>query len=87
MPTSHVDRYIASRPDLVHKLKAKDTTGRWAYYFVLVERPREAAFLACLKAQESIDLEDYGRVLASCYGGEPNESIRKLLKEKYGFEV
>ena len=32
-------------------------------------------------------LEDYGKVIASCYGEEPNEETKKLLKDKYGFDV
>lgn len=84
---SFVDKIIAKKGHLVHKLKAKDSTGRWAYYFVLVEPPREKAFLDALKAEESIDLEDYGKVLASCYGEEPNDQVKTLLRDKYGFEV
>jgi hypothetical protein len=84
---SFVDKLIAQKGHLVHKLKAKDSTGRWAYYFVLVEAPREQAFMEALKSQESIDLEDYGKVIASCYGEEPNAQVKQLLKEKYGFEV
>ena len=86
-PRSFVDKIVAKKAHLVHKLKAKDSTGRWAYYFVLVEAPKEQAFLAALKSQESIDLEDYGKVIASCYGEEPNEQVKELLKEKYGFDV
>ncbi len=84
---SFVDQIIAKKGHLVHKLKAKDSTGRWAYYFVLVEAPKEQSFLSALKAEETIDLEDYGKVLASCYGEEPNDQIKTFLKEKYGFEV
>jgi hypothetical protein len=84
---SFVDKLIAQKGHLVHKLKAKDSTGRWAYYFVLVEQAREQAFMDALKSQESIDLEDFGKVIASCYGEEPNEQVKQLLKEKYGFEV
>lgn len=84
---SFVDQIIAKKGHLVHKLKAKDSTGRWAYYFVLVEAPKEQAFLTALKSDETIDLEDYGKVLASCYGEEPNQQVKDMLKEKYGFEV
>lgn len=84
---SFVDKLIAQKGHLVHKLKAKDSTGRWAYYFVLVEAAREQAFMEALKSQESIDLEDFGKVIASCYGEEPNAQIKQMLKEKYGFEV
>ncbi|MFN4225545.1 MAG: hypothetical protein ACK4HR_04450 [Hyphomonas sp.] len=84
---SHADELIAQNGHLVHKLKAKDTTGRWAYYFVYVERAKETAFLAAIKGDGIIHLEDYGRVIASCYGEQPDERTRALLKEKYGFEA
>jgi tetratricopeptide (TPR) repeat protein len=81
------DDYIAKRGHLVHKLKAKDSTGRWAYYFVLVPEFMEQTFLDILASEKSIDLEDYGRVIASCYGEAPNEEVKSLLKKKYGFSV
>jgi hypothetical protein len=34
-----------------------------------------------------MDLEDYGEVIASCYGETPDEKTRAFLKEKYGFDV
>ena len=34
-----------------------------------------------------IDLEDFGRVIASNYGEQPTETTRTFLKEKYGFDV
>lgn len=85
--SSFVDKLIAKKGHLIHKLKAKDSTGRWAYYFVLVEPPREQAFLDSLESNESIDLEDFGKVIASNYGEEPNEDVKKMLKDKYGFDV
>ncbi|MBX9802496.1 MAG: caspase family protein [Caulobacteraceae bacterium] len=79
------DRYVAERGHLVHKLKAKDTTGRWAYYFVLVEPEKEAAFLASINGDGIIDIETYGSVVASSYGETPSEEVRAYLKERYGF--
>ncbi len=86
-PRSHADQLIARSGHLIHKLKAKDTTGRWAYYFVYVEAAKERAFLAAIDGDGIINLEDYGRVIASCYGETPSEEIRTFLREKYGFEV
>ncbi|MEJ0009848.1 MAG: hypothetical protein WDN72_04565 [Alphaproteobacteria bacterium] len=84
---SFVDQIISKKGHLIHKLKAKDTTGRWAYYFVLVEAPREAAFLKAIEGDGTIDLEDFGKVIASSYGETPTQEVREYLKEKYGFEV
>lgn len=80
--------YIAKRGHLVHKLKARDSTGRWAYYFILVEEELEQAFIKSIElGHEIVDLENYGKVIASCYGEKPSEAIKKMLKEKYGFDV
>jgi hypothetical protein len=84
---SYVDQIVASKGHCIHKLKAKDTTGRWAYYFVLVEPYKERRFLAAMSGEGIIDLEHYGKVIASCYGEEPTQEIKDFLKEKYGFEV
>ena len=82
------ERFIAQNGQHIHKLKAKDTTGRWAYYFVYVKPEKEKIFLDALADQErTIDLEDYGIVVASCYGEQPNEAVKQFLKEKYGFDV
>lgn len=83
---SFVDAYVARTMHQVHKLKAKDTTTRWAYYYVLVNKDREPAFLAAIEGDGTIDLQDYGTVIASCYGETPNQEVRDELKRKYGFE-
>ncbi len=85
--SSFVDKIIAKKGHLIHKLKAKDSTGRWAYYFVLVEPMQEKAFLSALESNQSIDLEEFGKVVASNYGEEPSEEVRTMLKDKYGFDV
>ena len=84
---SFVDRLTATRAHLIHKLKAKDSSGRWAYYFVLVMPALEAQFLAAIESDGTVDLEDYGTVIASCFGEGPSEYVRDYLREKYGFEV
>ena len=84
---SFVDQIVAKKGHLIHKLKAKDSTGRWAYYFVLVEPTKEKGFLEGLESDGTIDLEDFGKVIASNYGEEPSEEVKEMLKEKYGFEV
>ena len=86
-PRSFTDQVIAHKGHLIHKLKAKDTTGKWAYYFVLVEPVHERAFQQALEGSGVACLEDYGKIIASCYGEEPTQEIKDFLKEKYGFEV
>lgn len=82
------NRYVAERGHLIHKLKAKDATDRWAYYFVLVPPENEAAFMSAIHSGTgTIDLERFGRVVASCYGETPSDEIRYYLKGRYGFDV
>lgn len=84
---SFANKIIAGKGHLIHKIRGKDAaTGRPAYYFVLVEPPREAAFMEALKS-DSILLTDYGKIIASCWGEEPDEDTKKLLKDNYGFEA
>lgn len=84
---SRRDQLIAKRSHLIHKLKAKDTTGRWAYYFVYVPSYRERLFLKAIEGDGTIDLENYGKVIGSCYGEEPSEFLKNELREKYRFEI
>jgi len=81
------DQLIARSGHLVHKLKAKDTSGRWAYYFVLVQPAKERLFLKAIDGDGTVDLEKYGKVIGSCYGEGPSEELRSFLKDKYGFDV
>lgn len=81
------DREVAAMGHLIHKLKAKDSTGRWAYYFILVPPENETAFLADIAGDGVVDLERYGSVVASSYGETPSDEVRAYLKERYGFDV
>lgn len=85
--TRFQDRFIGASGHLVHRLRAKDTTGRWAIYFVYVRANREAAFLEAIAGEGIIDIETYGDVIASSYGDEPSEEVRTYLKERFGFDV
>ncbi|NET56797.1 MAG: hypothetical protein F6K47_11715 [Symploca sp. SIO2E6] len=85
--SNNEDRFLAQQGHNIHKLKAKDSTGRWAYYFVYVEPRKEQAFLNVLESDQGVNLEDYGKVVGSCYGEQPDDQLLAFLKEKYGFSV
>lgn len=86
--TTFMDRVISSRGHLIHKLRATDNTGREAYYFLLIEPLNETAFKKALAiGNDTINLEEFGKVIASCYGDKPTKEVQKLLKEKYQFVV
>ena len=84
---SFAEREIARKAHLIHKIKAKDSTGRWAYYFVLVEQLKERQFLKAISGEGMVDLESFGKVIASNYGEEPSEDVKRTLKERYDFDV
>lgn len=84
---SFLERYVANSGSLIHKIKAKDSTGRWAYYFVLVDAFYEGEFMGALKDQKEIDLEDFGIVIASNYGEGPSPMVQTQLQEYYGFKL
>ncbi|MFC0514492.1 DUF4365 domain-containing protein [Mucilaginibacter angelicae] len=81
------DIHIGMSGFTIHKLKAKTTAGEWAYYFILVEPESELAFLKAIAGDGSIDLTDFGYVVASSYGEKPTQLVRDYLKEKYDFDV
>jgi len=81
------DVYIGLVGNSIHKLKARDNTGRWAYYFIFVEPENELAFMNAIKGDGTVDLEDYGKLVASSYGEQPTQIVKDYLKEKYGFDI
>ena len=83
----HENKFFAERGHLIHRLKAKDGSGQWAYYYVYIRSALEQEFLKALNLYRNVDLENYGKVIGSSYGEEPKEELKALLKEKYGFDV
>lgn len=85
---SFMDRLVSEKGRLIHKLCAVDETGRQAYYYVLIEPHKLPTFEKALQSgSATLNFEDYGKVVASCYGDNPTEEVKQLLKDKYGFEV
>jgi len=86
MSFSFRDKIISNKGEYIHKISAIDATGKKAYYFVLVDPKREDKFLTAIN-NGNLDLEDYGQVIASCYGEEPTKEVKTLMKGKYGFDI
>lgn len=81
------NRGVSRRGHQIHKLKAKDTTGQWAYYFVLVDESRERDFLKAIKGSGVVDLESFGQIIASNYGEAPSAEVLDFLYKSYGFKM
>ena len=82
---------ISKRAHLIHKLRARDTTGSWVYYFIYVPQRNEKRFMRALNeggiSANGMDLENFGNVVAASYGDEPSEEVKTFLRTTYGFEV
>lgn len=86
-PRTAIARLVRARPDCVHRVKARDTTNRWAVYFVYVPPSREGSFLRALEGEGLVDLADYGTVIASGYGETPTPELLAKLKDEFGLTL
>jgi hypothetical protein len=82
---SFMDHLIRSRNDLCFQVMGKDSTGRVAWYFVLIDKEKKEKFLSH-KPGDSYDLADYGKIIVSGYGEFVPQDVKDMLKEKYGFD-
>ena len=71
------------RGNNVFLVRGNDSTGRPAWYFVLVDPAKRAAFRKAFSGQ--LQLNAYGRILASGFGAEPPPDVRERMKTEYGF--
>lgn len=86
--SSFVDKEIAKKPHLIHEVRAVDNSnGQVALYYVYVEPHQTTSFVEALAGGGDINLEQYGRVLAACYGDKPTVKVRATLKDRYGVEL
>lgn len=84
---SFVDREIARNWQLVEQITASDTTGKMACYFLYVPRHRKAALMRALESNSTIDLCQFGDVIASNYGNAPSTETKQLIKNRFGIDV
>jgi hypothetical protein len=80
---SYADRVRRERGNNVFLVRGNDSTGRAAWYFVLVDPAKKAAFRKAFSGQ--LQLNAYGRILASGYGADPPADVRERMKTEYGF--
>jgi hypothetical protein len=76
---------IKNNSDLCYQVMGKDTTGRVAWYFILVDKDKKEEFLEHRQG-DSYDLADYGKIVASGYGEEVPDHVKDMLRNKYGFD-
>lgn len=87
--TSHLKRYVGARGHLVHHLTATDANGQHACYFLLVEPAQESAFLERIRHPQGqmLNLNDYGKILGSCFGATPTSALKQQLQDEYGLTI
>jgi len=69
--------------ELIHFVTGKDSVnGLDACYYVLIDRDKIEKFKRDVKLQQTINLLDYGKIVASCYGKTPNDRVRNIMKEE-----
>lgn len=71
----------------IERITSKDVTGREVLFYMRLHPVRGKMLNHDIKNKEYLDMSDYGEVLASCFGTEPTEHVRKLLKEKYNYDA
>ena len=76
-------KQMQSRAHDIRGVRAKDETGRQAYYYVLVDQHKIDAFEKAL-ATGNLALTDYGKIIASGYC-EPSEKVKQMMLDDYEF--
>jgi hypothetical protein len=76
---------LASRPDSIYLVRGSDSTGRAAWYYLMVEKLKKRLFEVEAKKGQ-IQMTDYGKIIVSGYGEYPPPDVKKRMKDEYGFE-
>ena len=81
--TRHGNVHTA-RTNNIFLVRGMDTTGKQAWYYVLVDKSKRDIFKS-RNGVPHLKLTDYGQILYSGYGNSPPESTISLMKNQYGF--
>lgn len=81
---SFVKAIAASKANNIFLIRAVEG-GRPCYFYMLI-RQEHARNIAELVAKGSVDLANYGTVLASGYGENPPEDVQQRMHDEYQFE-
>lgn len=82
---SFMETVSSSRADCVYLVRGHDSTGRPAWYYVQVDKPKKRLFEINAKKGQ-INLTDYGTIITSAYGEDSPADVKKRMKDEYGFE-
>lgn len=82
---SFAESVASSRTDCVYLIRGNDSTGRAAWYYVLVDKPKKRVFETEAR-KGPVLLTDYGKIIISGYGEEAPDDVKKRMKDEYGFD-
>ena len=82
---SFTSKLISGNKHRLCYLKAIDATGRAAWYFVLLDKAKLAAF-SQLDERAAYDINDYGKILESGYGADAPQEMLNEINKKYDCE-
>jgi hypothetical protein len=77
------ERLMAHYP--IHFIRTTDEEGEACFFLIRASQNNYQKLMAS-KHLRSIDISDYGEVLASGFG-EPTEALRREIKETYGVDL
>lgn len=83
-PKSHAARvlHLANQP--VHYLYGKDRNGKDCHFFIMCPQHRYSLLEKHFR-DGTVNMTDYGRVVASGYGHAPSQATLRMLKEQYNY--
>jgi hypothetical protein len=80
-----VSRLNAAALSDIFLIRAKDNTGRPAWYYFRTHRGKKRAFEVAIE-KGTVQLTDYGKVLFSGYGANPPADVVERMRVEYGFD-
>lgn len=68
-------------------VQVKDKRGFDAFYFLMVDPGKEAYFKKIMGRPGSVELTDYGQIVASGYGRAPHQAAKDFIKENFNVDA
>lgn len=88
---SWVDKVVKKGSIPIHLVRGKNAAGQDVWHFILCSYEK-ARMIGDNHGAESVgsgtfELKDFGEVIASGFGAEPDAATKAMLKEKYNFDI
>jgi hypothetical protein len=70
----------------IYLVNAKDATGHPAYYFLQVSPVKAPQLQQAVKKGNSINLDQFGHIIASGYGEEVPNNLKEYMAQYFGWQ-